>query len=214
MSDKTEMYKEALLGKTIPILTLDNKWHKLFTQTGASEIIITLENELNDLLKRQGKLNTDSRSYRLLKTKLMKEVVETMEAADSKDAKALKRMDELKASIEECNAKIDEYQDELLELPKLIDDKNKELMVETMKVCREKMQENAVEIANINQWIREIKGQVKANVIKRQEKEIWNQQLYKYMHETFGAEVIEMFDITENMGLAKHYEEDTSDTKE
>ena len=45
MSRKEEIYKPALIGKNIPILTLDNKWHRLFTQTEISPEIKIKEQE-------------------------------------------------------------------------------------------------------------------------------------------------------------------------
>ena len=35
MEQEDEVFREALIGKKIPVLTLDNQWHRLFTQTGA-----------------------------------------------------------------------------------------------------------------------------------------------------------------------------------
>ena len=74
-----EVFREALVGKKIPILTLDNQWHKLFTQAGENEEIQALEEELNELLKRQGKANTELKSLNSLKKKLMQEIVSIME---------------------------------------------------------------------------------------------------------------------------------------
>ena len=51
MSRIEEVYKPALTGKKIPTLTLDNKWHQLFTQTESNPQIENLQTQLNDLLK-------------------------------------------------------------------------------------------------------------------------------------------------------------------
>ena len=59
-------FKKALENVNIPILTLDNTWHRLFTQTEASEEITELSEELNNLLKKQGKLNTDTKEVKVL----------------------------------------------------------------------------------------------------------------------------------------------------
>ena len=48
--DKHDQYIEALEGKEIPILTLDNKWHRLFTQTGETKEIKELT-EINEILE-------------------------------------------------------------------------------------------------------------------------------------------------------------------
>ena len=57
-SERQAVFAEALKGKRIPILTLDNKWYKLLTDE-ARATVAGIEKQLNALLKRQGKLNTE-----------------------------------------------------------------------------------------------------------------------------------------------------------
>ena len=52
-----EEFKKALADKQVPILVLDEKWHRLFAVHGKPDEIHETENELNALLARQGKLN-------------------------------------------------------------------------------------------------------------------------------------------------------------
>ena len=196
MALEEETFREALVGKKIPILTLDNQWHKLFTQTGDNDEIHTLEEKLNELLKRQGKLNTEIKSLSSYKKKLMQEIVSIMELPDS-SAKE-KKMSENKRMIEEANQKLDDYNDELMELPKMIDDANLELMLATMRVCYSKIQQNIQDIEAINKWVSEFKVLLKRKILLKQSKEIWNDETYSYMHAIFGPDVIEMFDMKYN----------------
>ena len=196
MSRDDEIFREALVGKKIPILTLDNQWHKLFTQTGDNAEIHRLEEQVNDLLKRQGKLNTEIKSLNVYKKQIMNEIVSIMELPDS-PAKE-KKMTENKQEIEETNRKIDDYNDELLELPKQIDDANFNLMLATMNVCYKKIKQNVKNIDEINKWIADFRGKLKRQILAKQQMEIYNDELYSYMHAIFGAEVIEMFDMKYN----------------
>ncbi|MBQ2258381.1 MAG: hypothetical protein II247_06905 [Lachnospiraceae bacterium] len=196
MALEEETFREALVGKKIPILTLDNQWHKLFTQTGDNDEIHDLEEKLNELLKRQGKLNTEVKSLSSYKKKLMQEIVSIMELPDS-SAKE-KKMSENKRMIEEANQKLDDYNDELMELPKMIDDANLELMLATMRVCYSKIQQNIQDIEAINKWVSEFKVLLKRKILLKQSKEIWNDETYSYMHAIFGPDVIEMFDMKYN----------------
>lgn len=148
MGQEDEVFREALVGKKIPILTLDNQWHKLFTQTGDNDEIHVLEERVNDILKRQGKLNTELKSLSAFKKKLMQEIVDIMELPDS-SAKE-KKMSENKRMIEESNQKMDDYNDELMDIPKQIDEANFELMMATMRVCYAKIRQNVQEIDEIN----------------------------------------------------------------
>ena len=79
--NRQEAFKSALVGKHLPVLTLDNKWYKLLNKTGSVPLKET-EDALNQLLKRQGKLNTESKDIRNLKKKLMKEIVPMVDEAE------------------------------------------------------------------------------------------------------------------------------------
>lgn len=196
MPQDEEVFREALIGKKIPILTLDNQWHKLFTQTGYNEEIHVREEALNELLKRQGKINTELKSISAYKKKLMQEIVSIMELPDS--AAKDKKMAENKRLIEESNEKIEAYNDELMDLPKLIDEANFNLMIASMNVCYQKIQQNTQDIEDINKWVAEFRLQLKRKILTKQQKEIWNDELYKYMHAIFGPDVIGVFDMKYN----------------
>jgi hypothetical protein len=158
-----------------------------------------LEKELNELLKRQGKINTEVKEIHKLKAKLMDEIVTMMpENGMTPDKKTAHKLEENKRLINECNEKLEAYQEELFDIPKDIDKVNYELMLQTMEVCYDKIHENTKEIDEIAQWINQIRIELKKNVIRKQEKEINNQMLYSYMHDIFGADVIEIFDMTYN----------------
>lgn len=199
MGRKEEEYEHILQNKQIPLLTLDNKWHMLFGTAETTVTIKRLEEQLNNLLKRQGKLNTESKDIRRIKKKLMDEIVPTVDELGQKyDAALEKKLDDNKRLINDCNAKLDSYKDELMELPKEIEQVNYKLMLATMEVCYEKLKENTAEIDEIGEWITKIRVELKKKVIRKQEKEQQNQDLYHYMHAIFGAEVINIFDMKYN----------------
>lgn len=196
MSRKDEIYSPALKEKKIPILTLDNKWHRLFTQTNPNKTILRLEEELNDLLKKQGKATTESKDIKRLKKKLMQEIVENAEGtAEGNNQKALKKMKDNKRLINECNERLTMYEDQLIELPGEIDRVNRELMLQTMDICYDTLKTNETEIEETAKWVAAIRVELKKRLIRKQEMEQMNQELYSYMHDIFGAEVIEIFDM-------------------
>lgn len=200
MSRKDEVFIPALENKKIPLLTLDNTWHRLFTQTDPSDEILALEEELNDLLKKQGKLNTDIKDIRALKKRLMDEIVEQMnEMGSNMSKKAEKKLNDNKRLIEECNEKLQEYGDDVYDIPKKINEVNYKLMLETMEICYEQIQENNDEIENISKWVDEMRVELKKKVVQKQQKLKKNQNFYTYMHNIFGAEVINIFDMKYNV---------------
>ncbi len=194
METKENVFRQALKGKKIPILTLDNKWYQLFTRENNDPKMEQLAEELKALVAKQGQINSDLKDIRKLKAKLMDEIVAGIDNKPLSD----KEMDEHKTLIEECNTKIDEKQDELLDLPAQIDEVNFELMIRTMDICYRTMSDNAAEIEKIAEWIAKIRIELKKNVIRKQEREWLNQEMYAYMHDIFGPEVIEIFDMTYN----------------
>lgn len=196
MSRKEEVFIPALKDKKIPILTLDNNWHRLFTQTDPSPEIIKLENELNELLKSQGKLNSETREVKSIKKRLMDEIVELMDEHQKHPSKSLeKKLNENKRLIEECNEKIEKNSDNLLDLPKQIDEVNYQLMLATMEVCYEQIKNNNSEIEDISSWVEKMRIELKKKVVIKQQKLKRNQNYYTYMHNIFGMDVIDIFDM-------------------
>ena len=199
MSREDEVFQPALVGKKIPILTLDNKWHKLFTQREYTSEIKRTENELNKLLKRQSKVSEEYKELKKLKKKMMDEIVVLADEIEKSSSKKLeKAMEDHRRTVNECNEKIDACEEEMVELPRQISQVNNRLMVATMEVCYRKLQKNTAELEEINEWIGSIRRELKKKVIRKQEKEAMINQLYAYMHDIFGADVIEIFDMKYN----------------
>jgi len=196
LTSREEKFLEALKDKRVPVLVLDNKWYKLFKRTGTTSEIEKLEKELDELLKKQGKLNNEIKDLKKIKNNLMNEIVSNMDGLEGALAKDTdKKLKDNKKLINEVNQKMEEDEDALLEIPREIDSVNKRLMVETMDLCYEKLQNNTEEIEEIANWIHEVRVQLKKNLIKKQEKEINNAELYSYMHDIFGQDVMELFDM-------------------
>ncbi|MDR2045353.1 MAG: hypothetical protein LBQ15_13565 [Clostridium sp.] len=197
---RREVFLTALKGKKVPILTLDNQWYRLFEIQHGNETVTELEKQLNELLKRQGKLNTDSKTLRRQKKRLMGEIVPMVTELEQNTAAAAQRqleekLEEHKRLIEECNERLAEYQNELLDLPARIHAINFSLMLATMDYCYQAMQDNTKEILEIARWVGTIREELKKNLIHKQEMERRNHNIYSYMHDLFGAEVIDLFDM-------------------
>lgn len=188
-------FKEALTGIQLPILTLDNKWYKLFDGSGMPEEIRKKADELNDLLKKQGRVNSEVKKIKALKKTLLDEIVNLVEAAKGGDKAAEKTMEDHKKLIDQCNDKLAGYDDEMIDLPREIQILNRDLMLMTMEDCYERLQQNARDIEEISKWIDEFRIELKKNVVRKQEKEMISHNLYSYMHDIFGANVLELFDM-------------------
>ncbi|MBE5836422.1 hypothetical protein [Butyrivibrio sp.] len=197
MAKSDEVYMSALEGKSIPILTLDNKWHQLFTQTEMTPEIEQLADQLNALVERDGKIRSETKDIKKLKKKLLGEIVPLRDKANksANSAAIEKEIQDRTRLINDCNDRLDSHQDELLDLSREIYDVDYKLMIETMKVCYETLHENTDYIKTMDEWISKVRVELKKNVIRLQETEMENYNLYSYMHQIFGPEVIEIFDL-------------------
>lgn len=195
MASSKKDFRPAIDGKTIPILTLDHKWHKLFARRGMPDHIKKQADVLNNLLMMQGKTNTEVKKLKVVKKNLMDEIMPLMTEAAAGNMESEKKMQDNKRLIDDCNNKIDAIEKEQGDLPQQIIDANYELMLLTMEACYTNMAENNAVIDEISSWIDKIRVELKKNVVKKQENEILNHAMYSYMHDIFGADVIEIFDM-------------------
>lgn len=197
MSKSDEKFEEALKSKRIPILTIDKKFHDLLDVLNASSIMNDKVNELNDLLKIQGQANNDIKSIKKIKMQLMQEIVDNTDSNSGlSQAEKDKKAADNSRLIEECNEKIAECEDKLLDIPKQIDTVNRELMLELMDYCYDTMKSNERNIDEIAKWITKVRIELKKQLVHKIDMETSNQKIYEYMHDIFGSEVIDVFDMT------------------
>lgn len=198
MAKDDKVYMSALEGKSIPILTLDDKWHQLFTQTEMTPEIESLADELNALVDRDARIRTETKKIKKLKKTLLSEIVPLRDKANkstSNKAAIEKEISERTRLINECNDKLDGHNDELMDLSRQIYDVDYKLMIETMNACYETLHSNTEYIKGLDEWISKVRVELKKNVIYLQEAEMENYNLYSYMHQIFGPEVIDLFDL-------------------
>ena len=192
---KTEKFKNALEQKKVPLLVLDQKWHRLFAIHGKTEEIKEEESNLNALLAKQGKLNSDLKDLKRLKSKIMNDIMDHMDTSSSATADREKKMEDNKRLMDEINEKIRVCEDELLDIPKAIHASNENLMILSMEYFYEKLRVNKEEAIEIEEWINQVRVELKKNIIRKQNREINNKEIYSYLHDIFGMEVLNLFDI-------------------
>lgn len=194
--ENTGEFKKALRNHKIPILTLDVRWHSLFPEHEKTSKMKSLERELNNLLKKQGKLSTDNKEMKKLKIRLMKEIVDNMEAAEEGRGTKLqeKKVDSSQRLILEINDKMKNADSELLALPSEIQRVNQELMLEGMQVCYDRIQENTERMQELSNEIKEIREKLQYKLLEKNDREMATDRIYTYMHGILGAGVMEILD--------------------
>ena len=151
--------EELLKGKKIPILVLDQRWHKLFPGGEKPAEIQALEKELNELLKEQGKRVNTIKGLKTGKKKLMDAIVSGMneENSDKKKEKQQKLLLETKERIETESER-------LLDLPYEIKNANERLLVTGIRYCYDKWKNRSEELADLSDEIDIMREQLKAKV--------------------------------------------------
>ena len=192
-----KQFESALKANRIPTLVLDQKWHRLFAISGKPQNVQDLEVKEKEILLRQGHLNQEIKSLKKIKQDLMNGIVQNMEGADAQAAttQSEKNLKDNKRLLDETNAKMEADEDELMEIPKQLKEVNDELMLATMNFCYERLRINSHEAAEITEWITNIRIELKKNIIKKQNREINNKEIYAYLHDIFGKDVMQLFDV-------------------
>jgi seryl-tRNA synthetase len=183
--------KKALVGKQVPVLVLDSRWHTLFPPGKKPADIAGLEEDLNRLLKRQGYLVNDIKDLKKTKRKLMGGIVAGMNGDTDFD---FKKKDNQQRLMMEINYRIDEESDELLLLPKQIQETNEMLLIMGARYCFEKLENGDREIDRLKTEIKELKEELNDKTDEMNEIEESMDSAYSLMHGLLGHSVMNVYD--------------------
>ena len=198
--EKRSEFHNIVKDKKLPILTLDARWHELFTEEQKSGEIKELEQQVNNLLKKQGKLVNDIKDMKKLKNSLMNEIMANMDiSSDALGKEKDKKLGKNKQFINELNEKIEKAMDELGDIPYQIKEVNEQLMSESINIFYVLLHKNKEELKDVAEWIINVRDELKKKIIAKQELEAKNSMIYTYMHDILGPELMERFD-SQNKG--------------
>lgn len=183
--------REALKGKKVPILVLDQRWHTLFPQGEKPSDIQALENRLNELLRRQGYLVNDLKDLKKTKKKLMDGIVACMGEEGSNGEKKKKNQQRLLLELKE---RIQEESDELMELPRKIKYANEELLALGAIYCFERLANGDDQLKELNQEIQQLREVLNDKVSYKADLEESMDSAYALMHGLLGHDVMNLYD--------------------
>ena len=195
-----EEVKKNAAYKQLPILTLDERYHVLFPEKDKTDEIRECEKKLNDLLKRQGQINNDLKEVHKIKDKLMQSIIDNVENMELSESKRQKLMATNQKLIIEAKLKREELEQEQLDIPYKIHNANIKLVIECVQVCYDRIHSNYRDIQKLAAWIDVTRTELKRRIIIKQDKEIANTNIYTYMHDLLGPEMMEVFDNKEENG--------------
>lgn len=193
-------FHHIVKDKKLPILTLDGRWHELFTEDQKTPEIRELEQKVNNLLKKQGKLVNDIKDMKKLKNSLIKDIMDNMDiSTDNAQKEKDKKLGKNKQYINELNGKIEQAMDELGDIPYQIKEVNEELMAESINIFYSRLEKNKEELREVASWINGIREELKLKILLKQDLEVKNSNIYTYMHDILGADLMEQFDREHNV---------------
>ncbi len=189
-STETNIPVEQLLkGKKIPILVLDQRWHKLFPGGRKPEEIEALEKQLNVLLKEQGKLVNSIKDLKNGKKKLMDAIVANMSSQGNE-----KKKEKQQKLLLETNERIEKESERLMELPFEIKTANQQLLIVGISYCYGEWKSRNEELAALSDEIDSMREELKQKVAYKVDLEESIDVTYSLMHALLGREVMNLFD--------------------
>lgn len=186
-----ESLRVLLKNQKVPVLILDERWHKLFPPETKPTQIRQLETRLEDLLKEQGKLVNELKELKVAKKKLMDGVVANMgDMGEFQDKKAKKSKD----LILEMNERIEQDTERVMDMPYLIKEANQQLLVAGIKICYNKLDGKKEELEELINEINIMREILKSKAAYRLQMEQERDFIYTLMHDMLGPKIIQIFD--------------------
>lgn len=188
-------FRSLFRNKRLPILTLDERWLSLFSEYNMPDHVRKLRDELNELLKKQGKATEEIKGLKRYKEQLMQEIVTNMEVDDSMLGKLKgRKLEKNQKLILDVKEKLFGWEDELENLPYEIKEANEELMNASAIVCYERLDQNSEEMKQLDEDIIKMRNELKEKILRKQDLEEENASIYTYMHDVLGPNVMEALD--------------------
>lgn len=192
-------FKHMFRGRKLPVVTLDERWLNFFGEEDMTQEMKTLRDQVNHLMMKQGKTVEDIKGYKRYKSQLMQEIVDNMETDDTPIGKLRqKKMEKNQKLIQEINDSLVQNEDELADLPFMIKETNEALMAESAYVLYQRMAQGQKLIRERKQRIEEIKVELKQLEKEQVIQEKENRDIYLYMHDMLGTEVMKQIDAEQH----------------
>ncbi len=190
---KRNYIEDILKSKKLPVVLLDPSWHTA-KQHIQSPIIDQIEKELQELLKEQGRLNTDYKEYTAIKQNFLKEILVLSNKAQEGDNKALEELNKMHQSTLGANQKIEEIEARLEAIDDEINSKNKEIVSEMIAIGYGFIDTYKQKNEALETEITELRLQLLQKTQQKKESEAFLKDIYNYLHNIVGREQIEVID--------------------
>ncbi len=188
--ERYELILALIRNLHLPLLTLDRKWYQLFPEKKPKNIQI-IEDELNDLIKSQGRIKEEKKQLYSLKKRLMNEIVNNMNAPE--DSKEFQKMQKSRDFIQDINDKLVLLENDELDIPGELRDKNAQLAMETMELFYEGISEDLEEMHELEIWIEQTRAEMKRKIDLYERKIKKTKNITNYFDHLLGPEITQMY---------------------
>ena len=124
----------------------------------------------------------------------MKNIVVNMDEI-GEHGQETRKLQEDRRLITEINDKLEAEELQLEKLQEEMAEDNLLLMVETMEYCYRIMNSNEAEREELVVRIAQMRTELKTKIYRREAIEEQNRGIYAYLHDIFGAQVVDLFDL-------------------
>lgn len=188
-----ERFLDKFRGIEVPILILDERWLAIFPDNYKTDKILKLEKMIREGFKEQAKLSKELLEAEEKKKKLMERIIYHMNVAQI-DEKEAKKQEKSQMYIEEINEEISILEYEFEQMPQRLKAWNEQLLMESLRICYRKINENRENVKNQNDEIIYAETLLEAAIKEKEKLQKENQRMYTYMHRLFGKKVLEVFE--------------------
>ena len=185
----------TLKKNDISILTLDERWNKLFKMIPVNREIKKCQDYLNGLLGREAALFQEKKSIEPEKKKHMGNIIAlTQEAFEKNNMEAKKTLSESKKSIEALNQRARDIENELFVMKDKIRDANFSLLEETIRYVYTIMVKSKEKERRLEKELERLKIKLKELQNRRQGITTDWTDVYAFFHTLLGAEELTRLD--------------------
>lgn len=186
---------KVLFRNDISLLTLDERWNKLFVNKVKTAEIIQCENKIKELLKEQSRLITESKEINIKKKECMDAIIKlTTEAFDNNNEQARIQMQECEKTVIKINSRLTEIEERLDAIPKELRGANLELLELTVKVVYLSIRGNQKRVDELEKQIEEAREGLKKLIDEKESLSQDDTDTYSYFHDLIGGDELQKLD--------------------
>jgi chromosome segregation ATPase len=192
---KLDFNTATLKKNDIVILTLDERWNKLFKVIPINSAVKKQQDFLNGLLGKEASLYQEQKGIEPEKVKYMNRIMMlTGEAFEKNSEEAKKSLAESKERIEALNKRAQELENEIFQMKDKIREANFKLLDVTVRYVYDVMAASREKQKKLDRELEQAKKRLKELQAKRQSMSTDWTEVYSFFHALLGSDELTKLD--------------------